>query len=390
MKKMKHLFSLLLLLVCVQAHSATDGSGVPEGDTNYFYIEEGCTVQPGGARTNYAVSFVGTDYFTAYNIVFNYPEGIKIDMISEGNPRATIYKGTGSPYPYTMEEVEDEETGDWVQQKVYTHAVYSNVVGNTLRLGCFSTLNADFTATNGRLFRVYFTASPYVKPGPLPIAFTEQKFVKSDETAKVPTNYTSTAITVGTTSTITLNVSAANKFGTCILPFDAAIPEGLKVYSCSSVDGDCLVLTEQQSFAAYTPYILYAENGCTATLTGEVDATKYQEVVTDGYISGTVVTTSVEGGAGNYVMQNKGDGPMFYKVGDTPFSLAPGKCWLTIPNAQQSALSFRFQEGTTGIGSIAAADAGNTIYDLNGRVVTNMLPGKLYIQGGKKVWGTDK
>lgn len=389
MKKMKHLFSLLLLLVCVQAYSAMDGSGVPEGDTNYFYIEEGCTVQPGGARTNYIVAFSGDDYYTAYNIVFGFPEGIKIDLKNDGTPRATMYTGSGTPYPYTMEEVENED-GELEEVKEYTHLVASNVVDNTLRLGCYSVQNADFTKTNGRLFRVYFTASPYVKPGPLPITFTEQKFVKSDETAKVPTNYTSTAITVGTTSTITLNVSAANKFGTCILPFDAAIPEGLKVYSCSSVDGDCLVLTEQQSFAAYTPYILYAENGCTATLTGEVDATKYQETVTDGYISGTVVTTSVAGGAGNYVMQNKGNGPMFYKVGDTPFSLAPGKCWLTIPNAQQSALSFRFQDGTTGIGSIATADAGNTIYDLNGRVVTNMLPGKLYIQGGKKVWGTDK
>ena len=145
------------------------------------------------------------------------------------------------------------------------------------------------------------------------------------------------------------------------------------------------MLTEQQSFAAYTPYILYAENGCTATLTGEVDATKYQETVTDGYISGTVVTTSVAGGTGNYVMQNKGNGPMFYKVGDTPFSLAPGKCWLTIPNAQQSALSFRFQEGTTGIGSIATDDAAHTIYDLNGRVVNAIITPGIYIVNGKKV-----
>lgn len=70
---MKHLFSLLLLLVCVQAYSVADGSGVPEGDENYFYIEDGCTVQPGGARTNYAVSFVGSDYFTAYNIYSTTP-----------------------------------------------------------------------------------------------------------------------------------------------------------------------------------------------------------------------------------------------------------------------------------------------------------------------------
>lgn len=385
MKKMKHLFSLLLLLVCVQAYSVADGSGVPEGDENYFYIEDGCTVQPGGARTNYAVSFVGSDYFTAYNIVFNYPEGVSIDMISEGNPRATIYKGTGNPYPYTITEVEDEETGELVEEKVYTHDVYSNVVGNTLRLGCFSTLNADFTAMSGRLFRVYFTVSPYVKPGPLPIAFTEQKFVRSIETAEVPTNYTSMAVTVGTTSTLTLKVSATNKFGTCILPFDAAIPEGMKAYSCSEVSNDNLVLVEQASFKAYTPYIIYAENGCTATLTGEVDASKYSETITDGLLTGTVVTSTVATGNGNYVMQNKGDGPAFYSVSDAPFVLSPGKCWLTIPAAQQGATSYGFIFGTTGIDNVAADAKAIGIYDLNGRKVNAITTRGIYIVNGKKV-----
>ena len=371
---LKQLFAALLLLLPLCANAQAD---VPAGATNYFYIEDGCTVQP-GAAANFYVSFVGTGYYSAYNVVFGFPE-------CATPTRSTIVKTSLSPYPYVMVEEEDEE-GEIVETKEYSHSVSYNVVDNALRLGCFSTLNASFTKQSGRLCRVYFTASPYAKPGTLPITFTEQKLVKSDESAVVPANYTSNAVTVGTTSTLTLKVSATNKFGTCILPFDAEIPQGMKIYSCNEVKGENLVLVEQASFKAYTPYIIYAENGCEATLTGEVDASKYSETVTNGLLTGTVVTSTVQAGDGNYVMQNKGDGPVFYKVNDAPFVLAPGKCWLTLPASMQSAGSFGFEFGTTGIDNVApTAQQSNVIYDISGRKVNAVTTPGIYIVNGKKV-----
>jgi hypothetical protein len=135
---------------------------------------------------------------------------------------------------------------------------------------------------------------------------------------------------------------------------------------------------------AFTPYIVYAPNGFDGTLTGTVDAERYQETVTNGYLSGTVVKTEITGDAGNYVLQNQGEGPMFYRVGDTSFAIPAGKCWLTLPASLQGVAAFQLHR-PTGIETIpvSSLDA-NIIYDLSGRRIAQPAKG-VYIVGGKKV-----
>ena len=143
-------------------------------------------------------------------------------------------------------------------------------------------------------------------------------------------------------------------------------------------------MTKQSNAKAYTPYILYAANGYSGTLSGAVDESKYSATVTDGYLSGTVVPTEVSGGNGHYVMQNKGEGPMFYKVTDTSFSIPAGKCWLTLPANLQGSVAFRL-DGTTGISEVKGESGKmKAIYDLQGRKVYTPSKG-LYIIDGKKV-----
>jgi hypothetical protein len=181
-----------------------------------------------------------------------------------------------------------------------------------------------------------------------------------------------------------LKVSAGNKFSTAILPFDAELPAGLEAYSCASTNGENLVLTYQTSMKAFTPYILYAPNGYEGTLSGTVDAEKYAKQVTDGYLTGTVVAHEVTGGEGHYVLQNQGEGPMFYRVGDTSFGIPAGKCWLTLPASAQGVASFQLHR-PTGIETIPVStlDA-NAVYDLSGRRIAHPSKG-IYIVGGKKV-----
>ena len=93
---------------------------------------------------------------------------------------------------------------------------------------------------------------------------------------------------------------------------------------------------------------------------------------------------SIGSGNGYYVMQNKGDGPMFYRIDDTEFAIPAGKCWLTIPAGMQSAVSFHL-DGTTGIGEVKGEEGNaGTIYDVQGRSVKRAEKG-LYIIKGEKV-----
>lgn len=381
MELLKNALTINVVLFLMSLASST---ATAQETTDRFFIEEGCTVQPGGARVYFTVSLDGTDNYYAYNLVINYPEGINIDMNGE-SPRVTMYKSTGTIYPYGIEEVENED-GDFVETKVYYHEVASNIVGNSLRIICWNAKNSlELTATEGKLLRIYFTASPYLKPGSLPLSFTEQKLVTQEEVSVVPTNYTSTAVTVGTESTLTLYVSATNKFSTCILPFDAEIPDGVEAYSCRSTNGEYLVLEKQTSFAAYTPYIIYAENGYEGTLSGTVDTSKYSETVTDGYLTGTVVKQELTAGNGNYVMQNQGDGAMFYKINDTSFVIPAGKCYLTLPAELQESAQFRI-DGTTSIKEVKYEnEKAKEIYDLTGRKLNNIDKAGIYIINGKKM-----
>ena len=143
------------------------------------------------------------------------------------------------------------------------------------------------------------------------------------------------------------------------------------------------VLQPQASIQAFTPYILYARNGYDGELSGEVDATKYQTVSTDGYLTGTIVKTEVQGNNGHYVLQNQGEGPMFYKVNDTPFAIPAGKCWLTLPEEAHAVASFRLPNPTA-IESIPMNKESNAVYyDLSGRQVKQPTKG-VYVSNGSK------
>ena len=270
-----------------------------------------------------------------------------------------------------------------------SHSLEFAVGDGYIRFICFSGKNTLFSKTTGNLLDIGLTPSPYLKPGDVEIKLTNVKFARvTEEYGYRADELILTGITAEAESTLPVKVSATNKFSTAVFPFDVdAIPAGLEVYSCNSTSGENLVLTKQSKAAAYTPYILYAENGFDGTLSGAVDASKYSEVVTDGYLFGAVAAQEIGGGNGYYVMQNKGDGPMFYRIDDTEFAIPAGKCWLTIPAGMQSAVSFRL-DGTTGIGEVKTEnDEVKTVYDLTGRKVNaeNGILKGLYIINGNKV-----
>ena len=365
MKILQKLLPKLVLLLCLGV-----GSLSAMAQSEHVYATGELNLTPGGdAETQYfAINLENaTMNYVAYQMDIVLPDGVEL-AFDEGEPDIFI-----------------DNSKFYVKKGTVKHQLSIRVDGKNIRVICASLNNDAFYSTSGELFLVGVVASPYVKPGDIKVELRNVTF--SDIDLNGPTYESFEPNTVGTastTSTLTLKVSAGNKFSTAILPFDAELPAGLEAYSCTSTDGENLVLTSQTSMQAFTPYILYAPNGYEGTLTGTVDADKYEQQVTEGYLTGTVVAHEVTAGEGHYVLQNQGEGPMFYRVGDTSFGIPAGKCWLTLPASVQGVASFQLHR-PTGIETIPVStiDA-SAIYDLSGRRIAHPSKG-VYIVGGKKV-----
>lgn len=365
---------LLLCLLAINAQAQLQET------TDKITISE-LTVAPGGDAVYFDVSLSGSSViYTAYEVTLQLPVGLEVDYNKSNILRVSLLKSKGL-YPYSTEYEENEE-GEEVEVKNYTHTVAPSFSDGKLKVMCYSSINEDFTSASGDLFRVYVKASPYMKPGEAKITSTDVIFSTS---SKVGYSVASAEfpVSVSATSVVPVSVSSTNQWGSCVLPFAADKPDGVTAYTYGSEDGDYIVLSEASSLEAYRPYLLYAENGYSGTLTGDVDATKYQEVVTDGLLNGALVRQQVTDG---YVMQNKGNGVKFYNVNGQTFSIPAGRCWLSASEsgAKQS-YGFAFQ--TDGIEdvktTIASSDA--EVYSLDGRRISNPQSGCIYIIGGKKV-----
>ena len=332
-----------------------------------LYIQD-LELTPGGEEDYFTIALENGDYddYTAFQFDLVLPAGLEL-VYFEGEP-----------------EIYLSEDDDVYTARRDDHTIAYKVHPGFVRIACYSSTN-KVIASEGNLVDIYVRPTAYLKPGAVEIKLLDASISRTDGTGNTTKEIVLDGLTAKAESSLPVKVSSTNKYSTAVFPFDVdAIPAGLEVYSCNATNGENLVLTKQNKAVAYTPYILYAENGFDGTLSGAVDASKYSEVVTDGYLSGTVVPAEVSGGEGHYVMQNKGEGPMFYKVTDTSFSIPAGKCWLTLPAELQGSASFRL-DGTTGIGEVKGENGElKTVYDLTGRKVENPAKG-IYIINGKKV-----
>ena len=332
-----------------------------------LYIDE-WSFTPGGEMDYFTIGIENADYddYTAFQFDLVLPQGLEL----------AYYDGEPEIYKSTSNSVYTDRRDD--------HVVAYQVHQGFVRILCYSTTKKTI-ATSGSLVNIYVIPSPYLKPGNIEVTLRDVSFSRTNATGNTVSEMKLEGLTAEATSILDVNVSATNKYSTAVFPFDVdAIPAGLEVYSCNTANGDNLVLTKQSKAVAYTPYILYAANGYEGTLSGTVDASKYSEVVTDGYLCGAVAAQEIEGGNGYYVMQNKGEGVMFYSVDDASFSIPAGKCWLALPAELQGSAWFRM-DGTTGISEVKGENGNvKAVYDLQGREVCTPSKG-LYIIDGKKV-----
>lgn len=376
---------ILLLLFMSALMPMAAGAQTPTDDTftvSDLVYDEDITWYEGDDEKEgayyFIVSIVGERIYCACNLSVTLPEGISF-----------IYDDDEESYLIRA----NNESGKLLRN---SHAIGSKKPGMAMNIAVSSNTNAEFRDTSGKLFNVYVTiddtqlASNF---SPKPIVKLSGLNLTTKEAVKyVPADFACRPFTTGipTSRTLSVNVSADNKIGTLILPFDASLPSGLKAYTCNAIDGDMLTLTPASSIEACTPYIVYAENGYSGNLTGTAtltDDANVTDIFADGYLTGVLTGTTVSTG---YILQNQGSGPMFYDAEDVTFSLPAGRCYLTPPTSPVKAFAFNFGD-TDGIEEFQGTPlpnrggaGGEALFDLSGRKVESPARG-IYIQGTRKV-----
>lgn len=221
---------------------------------------------------------------------------------------------------------------------------------------------------------------------------------------------------------ITLNRTfAAGATGTVILPFDATVPNGMKVYSFKSYNNKVIQFAETHQLNANIPYIWKSDatvssissNGKTA-LSFNQDGV-YASTEVDGwtmygvYSNKTVAPTTSTGlGSNLWIYKNQKGGQFvnYDKINVTPYrayiyGLPYGQIF---PGSSANGINASFPErslsielidkdGTTTIEDVLVDRDGNlnftsqdgVYYDLSGRRVENPTSG-IYIVNGKKVF----
>jgi len=181
-----------------------------------------------------------------------------------------------------------------------------------------------------------------------------------------------------------LNISAAAGYGTYVAPFAVDIPEGVKAYTCSSVNGTTLVLDElSDDIPANTPVIIYKEGGYTGTRALGYGTKKPADGdATYGLLTGKYAAEKAK--AGTYVLQNLTDGVMFYIVTeDKEPTIGANRAYLTL--SESEAKSFGFGDGADGVESIhqISNSSDYQMYNLSGMKVGADYKG-IVIMNGKK------
>ncbi len=140
----------------------------------------------------------------------------------------------------------------------------------------------------------------------------------SDNKFSVPYNYPSISFIYRDKLTVDYGVSPAG-YGTLILPFNATLPDGMKVYSCSEVTSNgVLTLQEESSISRNKPYVVTANYNQDYSFTGP-DAIDGTEVsFQDGLLVGALTNDVSLDSRFDYILQVQNDEAAFYRYNGTP------------------------------------------------------------------------
>ena len=171
-----------------------------------------------------------------------------------------------------------------------------------------------------------------------------------------------------TSASLTKTIGAAG-YATMVLPFDAALPEGVKAINIDGNNGNVLTTSVATTITANKPVML--KNAGTYTFTAEnATIVAADGVQVNGLLNGVYDTTDVPT-ANGYVLQKLDDGVNFYKAVEGS-KVNAFRAYLTT-NVAAARLLFDFDEEDNEVTAIArpAAQsvAQSAFFNLNGQQV---------------------
>ena len=177
------------------------------------------------------------------------------------------------------------------------------------------------------------------------------------------------------------------KLGTVNLPFATTVPAGVTAYGVDYTEGEQVYMAELELadnvLPAKTPVLVEAEK---AGEFGFAPAPASAAVHKTGF-EGTLEAKDIPGTTNAYILSYKGVGTriMLYKLSSTDRTINANKAYFIEATGKASALQFVFGE-TTDIEEVEREDLEHTIYDLQGRKLSEITEPGIYIIDGKKVW----
>ena len=179
---------------------------------------------------------------------------------------------------------------------------------------------------------------------------------------------------------------ASGKWSTRIFPFAVAeIPDGLEVYTATSISGASIVMSDAlSSIPANTPVLIKATKNVDVTLQGYGTATADSYKDAAELLTGFYTAKTID--AGNYVLQTQGGVQAFYKLAEDATANQVYRAYLKATAANVKAFYFDFNDATA-IAKIQ--DSGSKIQDseifnLAGQKMSKLQKG-VNIVNGKKV-----
>ena len=302
--------------------------------------------------------------YIAYNMTFTLPKGFKIHQVKSGR-----------------EYVNDISLSE---RATSTHQIDCNMpTEGMLKVICTSTQNYELYPDDADgniiypIFTIGLVADPSVINGIYDVEMYDVTFVRYLEDGITlagvdldHTEYSRFTVTGGTDFPGVDYTLPAEGCGTMILPFNAAIPEGMSVYACTGISSSSLNLEAVSDIQANTPYIVTGPEG-TYHFTGEYQALKAS--YSTPYMTGVFEQMKVP--EGNFVMQNHKDtyGIGFYRVGTVETIINPYRCYVN--NLSNEINVFGFNLGQTdGVSSTKAdKDEPVNVYRIDGQAIRTQV-----------------
>lgn len=209
----------------------------------------------------------------------------------------------------------------------------------------------------------------------------------------------------------TASIRKDNMWATMYLPYAVTIPQGVEVYYASGIDNVNKVVNLTsfvQTIPARTAVLLRRAGDAPSTdATADFKFDIAEDVAAvetvdegDNLFDGTIMQTAIAAPEGTrvYLLTNYNATEKFYWMAaeyDVNCKLSnvggyvkndANKAYLKIENAKSASLGFRF-DGATGIEDVDGESGEvKTVYDLQGRKLTEVTKPGFYIVDGKKVW----